>query len=80
MVKKTTFNIDKNNDFSNWYTDIVQKAELADLRANVKGFLVFQPWSVLSMEKMFKHMGDALQKKDHNPYYYYTVEFLSLTS
>jgi prolyl-tRNA synthetase len=73
MVKKTIFNIDKNKDFSNWYTDIVQKAELADLRYNVKGFLVFQPWSVLSMEKMFKYLEEILQKKTHKPYWFPAV-------
>jgi len=73
MAKKTIFSIDKNKDFSNWYTDIVQKAELADLRYNVKGFLVFQPWSVLSMEKMFRHLEEALQKKNHKPYWFPTV-------
>jgi prolyl-tRNA synthetase len=73
MAKKTIFNIDKNKDFSNWYTDIVQKAELADLRCSVKGFLVFQPWSVLSMEKMFKHLEEVLQKKGHKPYWFPTL-------
>ena len=73
MVKKTIFNIDKNKNFSNWYTDIVQKAELADLRYNVKGFLVFQPWSVLSMEKMFKYLEEVLQKKNHKPYWFPTL-------
>ncbi|MDP3026697.1 MAG: proline--tRNA ligase, partial [Nanoarchaeota archaeon] len=70
---KITFNIDKNKDFSNWYTDIVQKAELADLRSNVKGFLVFQPWSVLSMEKMYKYLEQVLQKKGHKPYWFPTL-------
>ena len=71
--EKVTFNIDKNKDFSNWYTDIVQKAELADLRSNVKGFLVFQPWSVLSMEKMYKYLEQVLQKKGHKPYWFPTL-------
>ena len=71
--EKITFNIDKNKDFSNWYTDIVQKAELADLRCNIKGFLVFQPWSVLSMEKMFKYLEQVLQKKGHKPYWFPTL-------
>ena len=46
--------VSKNDNFSEWYTEVVQKCELADLRYNVKGFLVFQPWSVLAMEKMFR--------------------------
>ena len=43
----------KKENFSEWFSQVVQKCELADLRYNIKGFLVFQPWSVLSMEKMY---------------------------
>src|SRR3989344_3024135 len=73
MAEKVNFNIDKDKNFSEWFTEIIQKAELADLRYNIKGFLVFQPWSVLSMEKMFKHMEEALQKKGHKPYWFPTL-------
>ena len=65
--------VKKDENFSEWYTQIVQKCELADLRYNVKGFLVFQPWSVLSMEKMYKFLEANLQKKGHKPYWYPTV-------
>src|SRR3989344_1878516 len=34
--KKTTFGISKEKNFSEWYTEIVKKAELGDLRYNVK--------------------------------------------
>ncbi len=63
----------KSENFSEWYTEIVQKAELADLRYNVKGFLVFQPWSVLSMEKMYSILERVLQRKGHKPYWYPTL-------
>ncbi len=63
----------KNEDFSEWYSEIVQKCELADLRCNIKGFLVFQPWSVLSMEKMFDYMEKRLRQKGHKPYWFPTL-------
>jgi len=65
--------VKKNENFSEWFSQIVQKCELADLRYNVKGFLVFQPWSVLSMEKMYRHMEKTLQRKGHKPYWFPTV-------
>ena len=65
--------VKKNENFSQWYTEVVEKCELADIRYNVKGFLVFQPWSVLSMEKMYDYYEKALQKKGHKPYWYPTV-------
>src|SRR3989339_340832 len=63
----------REENFSEWFTQIVQKTELADLRYNVKGFLVFQPWSVLSMEKMYEHMEKNLQNKGHEPYFFPTL-------
>ena len=69
-AKKITFSIDKENNFSDWFTEIVSAAELADMRYNVKGFLVFQPWSVVCMEKMYDYYEVALQRKGHKPYWY----------
>ena len=64
---------EKDENFSEWYSQIVKKAELGDLRYNVKGFLVFQPWSVWCMEKMYKHFEKVLQEKGHNPYFFPTL-------
>ena len=75
-IKKSrtiTLGIDKEKDFSEWFTKIIQKAELADIRYNVKGFLVFQPWSVLSMEKIYKFLEKKLQEKNHKPYWFPTL-------
>ncbi len=71
--KAAIFNIDKKENFSEWFTEIVKTAELGDLRYNVKGFLVFQPWSVLAMEKMYRFMEKRLQEKGHNPYFFPTL-------
>lgn len=75
MVKKSKqgLTVKKQENFSEWFTQIIQKTELADLRYNVKGFLVFQPWSVLSMEKMYDYLEKALQKKGHKPYWFPTL-------
>lgn len=73
MAEEHGITAKKEKNFSEWYTQVVQKAELGDLRYNVKGFIVFQPWSVLSMEKMYKHLERVLQKKGHNPYWFPTV-------
>lgn len=75
MSKKTSEGITfkKDDNFSEWYTQVVQRCGLADLRYNVKGFLIFQPWSVLAMEKMFKFMGDTLKRKGHKPYFFPTL-------
>ena len=75
MAKKSEegISVKKEDNFSEWFTQVVQKCELADLRYNVKGFLVFQPWSVMTMEKMYRHLEKALQKKSHKPYFFPTI-------
>ena len=59
--------VKKSEDFSQWYTQIVQKAELADIRYNVKGFVVFRPWSVQIMNRMFRLIEQELERKGHQP-------------
>ncbi len=71
--EKVTFNFDKSTDFSEWFTQIINRAELADIRYGVKGFLVFQPWSVLTMEKMYSDMETELQSKNHLPHWFPVV-------
>lgn len=65
--------VKKSENFSEWYSEVVQKCELADIRSPVKGCLVFQPWSVLSMEKMYSFLEEALQRKGHKPYFFPTL-------
>ena len=68
-----TFNIDKDKNPSEWYTEIIKTAELADIRYGVKGFLVFQPWSVEAMEQMFFYLEKDLKKRGHKKYWYPTL-------
>ncbi len=73
MTKQKGITAKKEKNFSEWFTQIVQRTKLADLRSNVKGCLVFQPWSVLSMEKMYKILEENLQRKGHKPYWFPTL-------
>lgn len=55
----------KEKNFSEWYTEVIQKAELADLRYNVKGFLVHRWWAVDIMKRMFEAYRKELESKGH---------------
>lgn len=76
-MAKTKSNIDedkgkgitvkKSDDFSEWYSQLVQKAELADLRYNVKGFVVYMPSATITIRKMFNILEDVLERKGHLP-------------
>ncbi|MFX0050729.1 MAG: proline--tRNA ligase [Candidatus Hermodarchaeota archaeon] len=62
-----TFNIKKNKNFSEWFSEIVKRAELADMRYNVKGFIVYPPWSTISMKRMFDIYEAEMNKFGHKP-------------
>lgn len=55
------------SDFSNWYNSIIKEAKLCDLRYGVKGFVVFMPWAVMTMNKMFSLYERELEKFGHAP-------------
>jgi prolyl-tRNA synthetase len=55
------------SDFSEWYNAITKDAGLCDLRYNLKGFIVFMPWAVFSMKKMYRLYEEELEAKGHQP-------------
>lgn len=57
----------KSTDFSDWYSQVIEKAELIDLRLGIKGFIVIRPWGALAMENMYRLYEEELQKLDHKP-------------
>jgi len=59
--------VKKSEDFSEWYSQLVQKAELADLRYNVKGFVVYMPSATITIRKMFNILENVLERKGHLP-------------
>ncbi len=63
--KKTTFNISKTNNFSEWYSEILNKAEIVDLRYGVKGFVVIRPWGARIIDKMYRIYESALRCTGH---------------
>jgi len=69
MTKKKSqegLNMGKEN-FSEWFSQILEKAELVDIRIGVKGFMVFRPWGAQILESMIKQYEEALQEKGHKP-------------
>jgi len=70
MTKKKTqegLTVKKNEDFSEWYTQIIQKAELIDIRLGIKGFVVTRPWATMIIENMYSLYEKELQAKGHLP-------------
>ncbi len=57
----------KEKNFSEWYTQVIEKAEITDTRIGTKGFVVIRPWGARIIEKIYDFYEEELQKKDHNP-------------
>jgi len=64
---KTTFNVSKENSFSEWYSEILAKAEVTDLRYGVKGFVVIRPWGARIIDKMYRIYESAMRATGHEP-------------
>jgi prolyl-tRNA synthetase len=73
MSEELGMTVKKSENFSDWYSEIVQKSELADMRYNIKGFLVHQPWSVKAMKLMSGFLEKELESKGHEPVWFPAV-------
>jgi len=62
MVSDEEFKI---TDFNEWFNNITQMAELADLRYNVKGIVVYRPWSTFTINKIFRLFEDTFDETGH---------------
>ncbi len=70
---ESIFQMDKERDFPEWFSEICRVAELADIRYGVKGFTPFMPWSVMTMNIMFDLLERVLQRKGHLPMIFPTL-------
>ncbi|MBU2616335.1 MAG: proline--tRNA ligase [Nanoarchaeota archaeon] len=59
--------VKKNENFSEWYSQIIEKAELVEIRTGMKGFIVIRPWGTQTIEKMYEFYEEELQKNKHKP-------------
>lgn len=57
----------KEENFSEWYNEIIRSSDLIDDRYNVKGFYVRKPWMILATDEIYKMYDKALQKRKHLP-------------
>ena len=55
----------KEENFSEWYSQIIDKAEIVDLRLGIKGFIVIRPWGASVIEKIYNLYEEELQRKNH---------------
>jgi len=75
MEKELGISVKKNEDFSEWFTQVVSErgAKLADVRYGVQGFIVHRPWSFRILRKIYELFEDEVEKDGHEPYLFPTV-------
>jgi|TARA_Y100000310_G_scaffold328431_1_gene396560 prolyl-tRNA synthetase len=74
MAKKSQEGlIVKKENFSEWYSQVLEKAEVTDIRNNIKGFIVIRPWGAMILENMYRLYEKEMQKKGHKPSFFPTV-------
>jgi prolyl-tRNA synthetase len=59
--------VKKEGNFSEWYSQVIEKAGIVDLRLGIKGFITIRPWGAMLIENMFRLYEEELQKKNHLP-------------
>lgn len=59
--QKAGLSVKKSEDISNWYTEVIQKAELADY-TDVSGCIVFRPYAYAIWEKIVSAVDSRLKE------------------
>ncbi|MEM0093721.1 MAG: proline--tRNA ligase [Thermofilum sp.] len=57
----------KAENFSEWYSQVLVKAGLVDLRYNVQGFVVHRPWLMRIIKMIYRFFEEELEKTGHEP-------------
>ena len=65
--------VKKDEDFSEWYTQILNKADLSDIRFGIQGFIVQKPWAYMIIRKIYDYLEKEVEMQGHLPYRFPTV-------
>ena len=68
MKSELGITVKKDDDFSEWYSQVIQKAELADIRHGIQGFLVHRPWGFFIIRKIYEYLEEEVERKGHLPF------------
>jgi len=69
MRREIGVTVKKSEDFSEWYTQVVLKSELADY-ASAKGFIVLRPYGYAIWEKIFEYLDRRFKETGHQNAYF----------
>jgi len=67
MAKDMGMTVKKAEDFSKWYLEVVQKAEIMDSRYGIKGFPVYLPTAMTAIKQIENAFEKSLESTGHKP-------------
>jgi prolyl-tRNA synthetase len=67
MSEELGLSVKKNENFGKWYLEVLQKAEIVDMRYGVKGFQIILPLGVLALRRIVELFEEELEKNGHKP-------------
>ncbi len=67
MAEELGITIKKAENFSEWYYEVLQKAEVVDIRFKVKGFDVYMPTAARAIREMERVFIQELESRGHVP-------------
>jgi len=65
--KQYGITVKKNKDFSEWFSQVLIKTDMIDIRYNVQGFIVHKPWSMKIIKEIYKLFERELENSGHEP-------------
>jgi prolyl-tRNA synthetase len=69
MSKEIGITVKKAQDLSEWYTQVVTKAELADY-SSIKGFMILRPYGFSIWERIREYLDRKLKETNHSNAYF----------
>jgi prolyl-tRNA synthetase len=67
----------KEGNLSEWYDEVLQEAELVDIRYNVKGFIIYRPNIMRIIKQLYNLYEGELDRDGHSPFLFPVVIPLS---
>ncbi|HIQ50332.1 MAG TPA: proline--tRNA ligase [Nanoarchaeota archaeon] len=59
--------VSKEENFSEWFSQVVFKANLADIRYGLQGFIVHREWGMRILRKIYELLEEEVEKQGHEP-------------
>jgi prolyl-tRNA synthetase len=71
--KEIGITVTKKDNFSEWFSQVVIKAELVDIRYGVQGCIVHMPWAMKIIRLIYTKIEEKVEEDEHDPFLFPTL-------